>query len=152
MNLDLPTLHGRWFVHYTNFPMWLKGDKTNPVITYSPTRHPQSMQDVVTYQKKGKVHTIRGTDHHITDRQFRWRGAGLLFFVTSDWQVDHHSEDRQWMIISFKKSLFTPPGNEILHRSPILDASLVENMLRTYHSLHPDQPLKRLDQTAEFAT
>ena len=31
----LELLQGRWYIHFSNFPMWLKGDKTNPTFNYT---------------------------------------------------------------------------------------------------------------------
>jgi hypothetical protein len=33
--LKLEELEGKWFIHFSNFPMWLKGDKTSPAFNYT---------------------------------------------------------------------------------------------------------------------
>lgn len=37
-SLSLTALNGRWYIHLTNFPMWLKGDRTSPSFNYKITR------------------------------------------------------------------------------------------------------------------
>lgn len=34
--IDLHDLEGKWYIHQSNFPMWLKGDKTSPAFNYIP--------------------------------------------------------------------------------------------------------------------
>src|SRR3954462_8625575 len=78
----LTTLAGTWFVVSTNFPMWLKGDKTAPEFHYSIGR--RSGEDVlideVRFQKNGKTKSINGIDRQDRDdpSAFTWRGKGLL--------------------------------------------------------------------------
>ena len=45
-------LYGQWYIHYSTFPMWLKGDKCQPTFHYALGRHGQ-IEDTVRYSKKG---------------------------------------------------------------------------------------------------
>ncbi|WP_138085070.1 hypothetical protein [Phragmitibacter flavus] len=125
----------------------MKGDKTHPVITYDARQSSRSMRDVVTYQKNGKERSIKGVDRQISDKQFRWRGSALLALITSDWKIDHLSNDDNWMIISFQKSLFTPKANDILARGPMISPLLAAEMLEVFESLHRGQTLQHVYHT-----
>jgi len=121
----IQTLVGTWFICSTNFPMWLKGDKTNPTFTYSITDKKDGINvllDEVKYLKKGKTKTLTGFDYQDrTDSSaFVWRGKGLLSLVRSQWKVVLQDPDGQWAVIWFSKTLFTPEGVDIISRTPQL--------------------------------
>ena len=75
---DYSFLYGQWKVVYTNFPMWLKGDKLNPRLNYAPTDKPNIILDVVKYKQSGNIKQIKGTDYSKGNSEFIWRGQGLL--------------------------------------------------------------------------
>jgi hypothetical protein len=79
---SLQHLEGKWFIHYSNFPMWLKGDKLNPTFTYTVGQQGSKtgLKDAVQYLKKGVLKQISGFDTPTdsTNQSFIWRGAGLL--------------------------------------------------------------------------
>ena len=60
--LELTDIQGRWYVIQSNFPMWLKGKKTNPTFNYSiiERKGDTALLDEVKYLKKGKNKTITG--------------------------------------------------------------------------------------------
>lgn len=121
----IQTLVGTWFICSTNFPMWLKGDKTSPTFTYSITDKKDGINvllDEVKYQKKGKTKTLTGFDYQDrTDSSaFVWRGKGLLSLVRSQWKVVLQEPGGQWAVIWFSKTLFTPEGVDIISRTPQL--------------------------------
>ncbi|GAB3506669.1 lipocalin/fatty acid-binding family protein [Emticicia fontis] len=125
------TLVGTWFICYTNFPMWLKGDKTHPTFNYTITTHKgkKVLLDEVKYLKKGKEKTITGYDFQDEkdSTAFTWRGKGILGLLKSEWRVALIDSKGQWAVIAFSKTLFTPAGVDIISRTPeISEATLRE--------------------------
>lgn len=138
----IQALIGTWFICSTSFPMWLKGDKTNPTFTYSITDKKGEttvLLDTVRYQQKGVSKTLTGFDYqNPTDSSaFIWRGKGLLSLVRSKWKVVLQDPDGQWAVIWFSKTLFTPEGVDIISRTP----QLPEKTLNHIKSLMADNPL-----------
>lgn len=118
--MNIEDLVGQWFIHLTNFPMWLKGDKTNPTFNYTLIKRNgiNCLSDEVRYQKNGKVKTISGFDYTIDNQPgfFIWRGKGLLALLKSKWSVVHYNKTNEWMLIHFEKTIFTPSGFDIISR------------------------------------
>lgn len=126
MDTLLQTLVGTWFICSTNFPMWLKGDKTNPTFTYTLAnkKGKTGLLDEVKYLKNNRKQTLTGFDFPdpTAERAFVWRGKGLLSLVRSHWKVALLDSSGQWAVIWFSKTLFTPEGVDIISRSPTLPA------------------------------
>ncbi len=112
-------LEGKWYIIYTNFPMWLKGDKQNPCFTYEVKE--DYLIDKVSYTTKGKVRFINGYDTLLSPNHFEWRGKGLTKFLKSRWSIKYINEHYDWALIHFEKTLFTPEGYDIIARSKELD-------------------------------
>ena len=113
-------MSGTWFVAATTFPMWKKGNRLQPTFNYQRSSKENTWTDVVRYMTpSGNQKSIRGVDVLQSEipLKFLWRGNGLLFFVTSRWQIDYVSDDRELMIISFDKTLFTPAGVDVISRT-----------------------------------
>lgn len=129
MNVRLQDLEGRWYINQSDFPMWLKGDKIKPTFNYSiqEKEGKKGLLDVVNYEKKGVIKSIKGFDKVLNEQntQFLWRGKGWLFFVTSQWSILYLAPNKEWAIIGFKKTLFTPKGYDIISRQKKL--SLEQN-------------------------
>lgn len=125
------TLVGTWFICYSNFPMWLKGDKTEPTFNYTITtrKGKKVLLDEVKYLKKGKPKTITGYDYQ-EDKDstaFTWRGKGILGVLKSKWRVALLDPKGEWAVIAFSKTLFTPAGVDIISRKPeISESTLIE--------------------------
>ncbi|GAB3343000.1 hypothetical protein GCM10027299_58320 [Larkinella ripae] len=132
MKTLLHTLAGTWFICSTNFPMWLKGDKTGPTFTYTIVQKKNGpvLLDEVKYLKNRKAKTITGFDYpDKTDATtFVWRGKGLLFFAKSTWKVALLDPAGQWAVIWFSKTLFTPEGVDIISRTPRLSSATLEQI------------------------
>jgi len=128
----LTTLVGTWFICATNFPMWLKGDKTNPTFNYSVTtkNDKRVLLDEVKYIKNNKEKTITGYDYQSESDSaaFTWRGKGILSLLKSRWKVEMIDPAGQWAVISFSKTLFTPEGIDIISRAPTLSADKIEEI------------------------
>lgn len=135
------TLAGTWFICNTNFPMWLKGDKTNPSFTYTIVQKNNDtvLLDEVTYLKNGQPKTITGYDYpDKTDPMaFVWRGKGLLWIAKSAWKVALLDPAGEWAVIWFSKTLFTPEGVNIISRT----TSLPADRLAYIQSLMEKDPL-----------
>lgn len=114
-------LAGKWYVVQSNFPMWLKGKKTNPEFNYTVVtrKNQQVLLDEVRYLKRSKEKTLVGYDYPVmgNDRSFIWRGKGMLGFLKSKWRVLYINHEQGWAVIQFKKTLFTPAGTDVISRS-----------------------------------
>lgn len=128
--LRLEDLEGNWYIQYTNFPMWLKGDKLQPMFTYriANRRSHLGLSDTVSYIKSGRTRTIKGFDvpQNGTNSRFEWRGNGLLRLLSSSWEILHITDS--WMLIFFEKTLFTPAGYDVVSREKILTAPIQEEI------------------------
>jgi hypothetical protein len=100
--------------------MWLKGDKTSPSLNYAVETKGVviGLRDEVISQKRGKQQSIVGFDTPLdgTNTRFQWRGKGLLSLLTSCWEIVHLDAQKQWAIIYFEKTLFTPEGYDVIAR------------------------------------
>lgn len=135
MKTLLHTLVGTWFICGTNFPMWLKGDKTEPTFTYSLIEKPDGtaiLLDEVRYVKQGRSRTITGYDYPDPrdSTAFIWRGKGLLSLLRSHWRVALQDPKGQWAVIWFSKTLFTPEGIDIISRQPQLSPADIDHINR----------------------
>lgn len=124
---SLELLKGRWYIHLTNFPMWLKGDRTNPTFNYSiqEKNNILGLKDEVLFLKKGKQTAIRGFDTPLNQEntKFEWRGNGWMKILKSRWEVLYANEE--WAIIFFEKTLFTPKGYDVIARNETLSGELL---------------------------
>ena len=113
-------LPGEWMIGATNFPMWLKGDKLSPSFEYRDRgESPLSLADTVAYlTAEGERKTIVGVDRWKAGR-FVWRGKGLLTPFTSTWSVAAASDDGEFAVIRFSKSLATPAGVDVIARAGV---------------------------------
>lgn len=123
--LTLNDLRGEWFVVMSNFPMWLKGDKLCPRFNYDIEiqKNIIGLKDEVGYIEKNRYKTIKGFDKplNVLNTEFEWRGEGLLKLITSRWEiVNYDTVGKNWMIIQFKSTLFTPAGIDIISRTPTI--------------------------------
>lgn len=128
--LALETLQGTWYIHFSNFPMWLKGDKTNPTFNYTIEKQGgiEGLKDEVIYLKKGKQKSIVGFDKstNTTNTQFIWRGRGFLSLLKSRWQVLYVDPTNTWAVISFEKTLFTPSGYDVISKNKQISSDFGE--------------------------
>ncbi len=132
MNSILNILSGTWFIISSNFPMWLDGSKTNPTFTYtiSEKKGKTVLIDEVKYLKKGKIKTIKGYDHQHrdNDKAFTWRGKGWLAIAKSNWEIKLLDEKKEWAVIWFSKTAFTPEGVDIISKKPQLDKATLQDI------------------------
>lgn len=131
----LAALEGTWYVQYSNFGMWLSGRKHFPTFTYtvSHKRGISGLTDVVSYQKRGRRHEIRGFDTPLNGQamQFTWRGNGLLYLFKSNWKILYC--DSAWLLIHFQKTLVSAEGYDVISRQPFPDVETrlsIEKKLR----------------------
>ena len=125
--ISLEELKGRWYIHLTNFPMWLKGNRTNPTFNYTiqEKNGVVGLNDEVSFLKKGKQTAIHGFDTplNIGNTKFEWRGKGWMKILKSRWEILHTTEE--WAIIYFEKTLFTPKGYDVIARNETLSKELL---------------------------
>ena len=138
------TLAGTWFICYSNFPVWLKGDKINPTFNYTiTTRKEQNvLLDEVKYIRNGKQKTIVGYDYQDEkdSTAFVWRGKGILGLLKSKWRVALIDPNGQWAVIAFSKTLFTPEGVDIISRAPEISEETVKEIKKL---MEKDEDLKK---------
>lgn len=135
----MPILHeitGSWHVQYTNFPMWLKGDKLYPQFYYKveTKRGKTGLVDTVKYIQQERERTIKGFDYpqNKENTQFIWKNSGWFEILQSKWDIVYMDDTQEWMAIHFSKTLFTPEGFDIITRKEVLDTALqqeIENWL-----------------------
>jgi lipocalin len=139
MKIELQELEGRWYINQSNFPMWLKGDKTKPTLNYTLQEKggKKGLLDAVEYEQNGKAKSIQGFDSILDahNTKFLWRGKGLLSLLTSEWSILHLAPSQEWALIYFKKTLFTPKGYDVISRSKTLSTEQIQAV---------DQQLKNL--------
>ena len=133
-SLDAAALAGSWHVVATNFPMWLSGDKQDPMFTYTPRIEDGTLRldDVVSYRAAGKRQTIVGVDTQdaVVRSQFVWRGRGWLRLFSSTWAVAGGAPEQGWLILFFTPTLATPAGVDIISRTPTLAPDAKAQALR----------------------
>ncbi len=116
--INLHELEGKWHIILTNFPMWLKGDKKSPNFNYKMAESDgvMGLLDEVKYTQKGRIKSINGFDKplNIENTSFEWRGNGLLSLLSSKWQFLYLDSNKQWAIIYFEPTLFTPKGYDVI--------------------------------------
>lgn len=121
MNLD--RIEGTWYVIFTNFKMWLSGDKIRPTFTYMKEEKKGKfyLRDEVNYLHNGNIKSILGKDEPLDDEntKFRWQGNGLKSVLKSDWEIIYFDEKLDWFIIYFDKTLLTTEGYDVLVKNKI---------------------------------
>ncbi len=149
-NINLQDLEGTWYIVLTNFPMWLKGDKTRPTFNYTITQHGSitGLRDEVRSWKHGKEQVIVGFDTPLdtTNRRFVWRGKGLLSLLTSRWEIVYFDTAKEWAIIHFEKTLFTPEGYDVIARRKNLSAEQGKEVAKIVDAWAVMPALKRISQ------
>lgn len=120
----LSALEGTWYVHMSNFKMWLKGNKHYPAFIYTiqTRKGVRGFRDVVRYTKHGKIKQIVGFDRPQNEQatRFTWRGKGLLALFKSKWEIVYQTGE--WTLIHFQKTLATAEGYDVISRKKSLDA------------------------------
>ncbi len=123
----LAELEGTWYVHMSNFKMWLKGNKHSPAFTYTlaERKGKRGLADVVSYTKKSKVKQLVGFDRPENEEatRFTWRGKGLLALFKSKWEIVYRTKD--WTLIHFEKTLATAEGYDVISRSKSLSPETI---------------------------
>ncbi|KAK3988193.1 hypothetical protein QBC44DRAFT_329989 [Cladorrhinum sp. PSN332] len=132
--IPLPTLdflYRTWSVTHSSLPMWRSA--RNVRITYSPLSPPDNnkINDLVEYESKSPsiftsgVNRIRGVDttsNSADTGTWDWRGSGLLFFVTSHWEIlgwgerdldDGSGGKERWVVTWFQKTVFSAEGVDV---------------------------------------
>lgn len=148
--LKLSEIEGKWYIHFTNFPMWLKGNKSCPTFNYTEIQKKgkNALFDEVQYIQNGKQRSIKGYDFPLNrqNTDFEWRGKGLLALLKSKWQIIYLNPSKEWGIIHFDKTLFTPEGYDVISRSDSIDKKTYENIKTKLESLQGMPQLNQIEQ------
>jgi lipocalin len=148
--IALEALQGKWFIHFSNFPMWLKGNKTQPTFNYSIAKKGDiiGLKDSVRFLKKGKQRSIVGFDKpkNTMNTQFVWRGQGLLVLFKSEWSVLYVDPTNNWAVIGFTKTLFTPAGYDVIAKNKEISADFEQIVGVKLKELNISETLKRVKQ------
>lgn len=151
--IALSDLEGKWYINQSNFPMWLKGEKTSPAFNYTIIKKKKGLYlaDKVTYQKNGKTKSINGIDKPLDNenREFVWRGNGLLGLLKSKWEILHLDANEQWAIIFFRQTLFTPQGYDVISRQPVLSPEIAQKIETKLNELGVQQKLQPIKQNQQ---
>lgn len=149
-SLILHALQGTWFIHYSDFPMWLKGNKKYPTFTYTVERRGGlvGLKDEVRYLKTNRPLSINGFDTPDATKpgSFVWRGDGLLAMLKSKWDVIYLAPAGDWAIIHFDKTLFTPEGYDVMARSGQLTEKVQQQIHEKLSELRIGVRMKRIPQ------
>jgi len=149
-NLQLEHLEGKWYINMSDFPMWLRGDKTNPTFNYTVQNIGGiiCLKDEVIYLKNNKLKSIRGFDY-LTDNsclKYVWRGEGILKLLQSYWEIMFFDFTESWAIINFQKTLFTPKGYDVISRCKQLNSRMSENIYKKLTEMKIDSRLTIIKQ------
>ena len=146
--INLQTLEGKWYIILTNFPMWLKGDKKYPNFNYKITEKENVMglKDEVKYTQNDRTKSINGFDKplNIENTSFEWRGNGLLSLLSSKWQILYLDTSKQWAIIYFEPTLFTPKGYDVICRENQPNSLVMRKMEEKLRELKINDKLMKL--------
>lgn len=125
-------LVGTWFIIASDAPIWLKGNKESPTLNYTlvEQKGTYKLLDETMYCKGNHQKVVAGYDYSAPNKPagFIWRGKGLLFFVTSKWEVRLQDKEGRWAVIAYSKTLFTPEGVDIMSRTASLDAATLKDI------------------------
>ena len=123
-------LAGKWYLLYSTFPMWQKSGVRNVTFNYTPiTKDGEAvLEDKVKYLKGNTEKVISGYDYPDKEEtgRFTWRGKGLLMLLSSNWKVEWQSPNKDCVVLSFKKTLVTPAGLDIICRDAIPNVFTIE--------------------------
>ena len=112
-------LPGEWRVLATTFGMWLSGRRLQPTFSYRLLPgSPLVLRDEVGYRTRSGAHRrIVGVDRFDAGSgSFTWRGRGVLSVLSSRWRVQHLSDDRELIVLTFERSAVTPAGMDVIGR------------------------------------
>ncbi len=147
--MKLKELEGRWFINRSNFPMWLKGDKTSPTFNYKEAtlKKTKGLSDSVEYIQNGRKKSIKGFDRPLNkeNSKFQWRGKGLLRLISSNWSVEYINKEQTIIILAFEKTLFTPEGYDVISRYRELNKEQ-EELIQRELTLLGTGKLKKIQQ------
>lgn len=146
--INLQALEGKWYIILSNFPMWLKGDKTNPTFNYKQAERDGvlGLIDEVKYTQNGRQKSINGFDKPLNNENtaFEWRGNGLLSLLSSKWGILHIETTENWAIIYFEKTLFTPKGYDVISRDKQPNSLIMSKIEGKLRELNISGKLKKI--------
>lgn len=148
--IPLETYVGKWYINMSSFPMWLKGNKTNPTFNYSLETKDEvkGLHGNVQYLKKGKPKSIEGFDkpENEYNTSFLWRGQGILRAFKSRWEIIAYDPENKWAIMHFEKTGFTPEGYDLFSRQKQPDTNTLKEMQKKLKELGLEGKLTAIKQ------
>ncbi|MFK7784676.1 MAG: hypothetical protein AB8B56_06165 [Crocinitomicaceae bacterium] len=148
--IKLTDLEGLWYVNQTNFPMWLKGNRTAPRLNYTiqTKRKDTVLFDRVNYIQNEKEKNIKGYDWALNENhtKFVWRGKGLLRILKSKWEILYINLEEQWAITYFEKTLFTPEGYDVISKEETLSPDIQKQVVEKLKDLNVSSTLTSISQ------
>jgi hypothetical protein len=125
--LDAAALEGEWHVVATNFPMWLDGERKNPLFVYHVLPNDEGvvlLDDAVRFEVDGRPSAFLGVDEQDPGHSahFTWRGKGALTLFSSDWYVAAIADDGAWAVVYYTATIASPDGVDVISRQPELPA------------------------------
>ncbi len=141
--IPLRSLAGQWYIHLTNFPMWLKGDRIMPTFNYTISKKNgiEGLEDHVQFIKNGREKSIKGFDTPLNEHNtaFEWRGKGWMKVLKSRWTILYFTE--RWAVIYFDKTLFTPKGYDVIARNEVLSPLELDDIYQKLADLNITEKL-----------
>lgn len=131
--ITMPLLEGTWYIVQTSLPLWLKGDKLNPVLNYSLVEKNESqfLSVEVRYTQRGKVKLMEGREypHPAKLNTYRWKPTtGIRSLFAGKWEVCLADPEGQWAVSWFSGTPLTAKGITIISRQPKLPADTLNNI------------------------
>ena len=137
----LQILTGQWFLTFSNFSMWKHDDISDVTFNYTAAEKDGKpcFLDKVKYKKAGKSKSISGYDFadEQDSRSLIWQGKGWMFWIKSYWKIEWISEAQDCIVLSFKKTIFTASGVDIITRQKFPAPDVTERA-KAYISSSPD--------------
>lgn len=120
-DLQVDALLGRWHIVATTLKFW-RG-KEGPAVEYADLGGGR-WSDTLHWRQRGRAKSLGGVDtlDPSTPGRFRWRGAGLLAWIRSDWAFVAVAPQGRWAVTWFGPATFgiTPEGMDVYSREPEL--------------------------------
>ena len=131
----LQFLYGHWYLNYSNFRLWNNSKISNVIFNYTPAQAKGVLYllDEVSYLDGEQSKSIKGVDFEQTEDPFKfiWRGAGWMFWIKSTWRVEWVNEANTCIVLSFKKTLFSSGGVDIISKEKFPNEDTLNAALRS---------------------
>lgn len=133
-DFDPHEIEGTWYIVATNFPTWLSGTNTEPLLSYKRRAAPDGvieLDDLVTLKSGGDPSSYAGfdTQDSANDAHFTWRGNGMLALFPTEWYIAKVGPHDDWIITYYGDTLVSANAVDVITRTPDPPAEQVEAAL-----------------------